>query len=212
MKKFTICNIIFCLLFTIQLCAQNDFKKVDATTKQTILSDISATSKNNKTLSCSFVQEKTSTLVAEKAVSKGLMYYKSPNSLRWEYTSPQTSALIVNGNEAALQTAKGTTTNNTRMFKELATIIISTIDGSGLNDSKNFTSEVLENTTTYKVILTPINKRIAAIYSNITLQIDKQNKVAKSISMQEKNGDSMIIFFSNHKLNQALDTHLFIIQ
>lgn len=199
-------------MFTLQVCAQNDFKKVDASAKQTILSNISATSKNNQTLSCSFVQEKTSTLVAEKAISKGFMYYKSPNALRWEYTSPQATALIVNGNDVAIKTNKGTTTNNTRMFKELATIIMSTIDGSGLNDSKNFSSEVSENTSTYKVVLTPINKRIAAIYSNITLTIDKQTKVAKSICMQEKNGDSMTILFSNHKINQQLDSKLFITQ
>lgn len=211
MKKITFYTIL-CLLFTLQVCAQTDFKKVDVSKKQTVLSDISATSKKNQTLTCSFIQEKTSTLVAEKAISKGLMYYKSPNFLRWEYTNPQASALIVNGNDVAVQTAKGTTTNNNRMFKELATIIMSTIDGSGLNDSKNFSSEVSENATTYKVVLTPINKRIAAIYSHITLLIDKQSKVAKSITMQEQNGDSMTINFSNHKLNQPLDTHLFNIQ
>lgn len=211
MKKF-ICNSILCLLLALQVCAQSDFKKVDATTKQNIQSEVSASSKNNKTLSCNFVQEKTSTLVADKAISKGIMYYKSPNALRWEYTSPQATALIVNGNDVAIKTDKGTTTNNTRMFKELATIIMSTIDGSGLNDSKNFSSEVSANQTIYKVVLTPINKRIAAIYSNITLLIDKQTKVAKSICMQEKNGDSMTILFSNHKINQTIDPKLFIAQ
>jgi len=59
------------------------------------------------------------------------------------------------------------------------------------------------------VELTPVNKRIAAVYSSIVLIIQRETYLADSIILIEKNGDKMQISFSNHKLNQPLDNKLF---
>ena len=184
--------------------------KLTGLNHEDIIWEISTTAKKTKTLYCDFVQEKTSSLVAETAISKGKMYFKSPHSLRWEYVSPQASALIVNNNDVALKTANGTSADvNTRMLKELANIIISSIDGSGLNDSKNFSADLSVSDLHYMVELTPVNKRIAAVYSSIVLIIQRETYLADSIILIEKNGDKMKISFSNHKLNQPLDNKLF---
>ena len=184
--------------------------KLTGLNHEDIIWEISTSAKKTKTLYCDFVQEKTSSLVAETAISKGKMYFKSPHSLRWEYVSPQASALIVNNNDVALKTANGTSADvNTRMLKELANIIISSIDGSGLNDSKNFSADLSVSDLHYMVELTPVNKRIAAVYSSIVLIIQRETYLADSIILIEKNGDKMKISFSNHKLNQPLDNKLF---
>lgn len=184
--------------------------KLTGLNHEDIILEISTAAKKTKTLYCDFVQEKTSSLVAETAISKGKMYFKSPHSLRWEYVSPQASALIVNNNDVALKTANGTSADvNTRMLKELANIIISSIDGSGLNDSKNFSADLSVSDLHYMVELTPVNKRIAAVYSSIVLIIQRETYLADSIILIEKNGDKMQISFSNHKLNQPLDNKLF---
>lgn len=184
--------------------------KLTGLNHEDIILEISTAAKKTKTLYCDFVQEKTSSLVAETAISKGKMYFKSPHSLRWEYVSPQASALIVNNNDVALKTANGTNADvNTRMLKELANIIISSIDGSGLNDSKNFSADLSVSDLHYMVELTPVNKRIAAVYSSIVLIIQRETYLADSIILIEKNGDKMKISFSNHKLNQPLDNKLF---
>ena len=187
--------------------------KLTGLNHEDIIWEISTAAKKTKTLYCDFVQEKTSSLVAETAISKGKMYFKSPHSLRWEYVSPQASALIVNNNDVALKTANGTSADvNTRMLKELANIIISSIDGSGLNDSKNFSAELSVSDLHYMVELTPVNKRIAAVYSSIVLIIQRETYLADSIILIEKNGDKMKISFSNHKLNQPLDNKLFYVE
>ena len=187
--------------------------KLTGLNHEDIILEISTAAKKTKTLYCDFVQEKTSSLVAETAISKGKMYFKSPHSLRWEYVSPQASALIVNNNDVALKTANGTSADvNTRMLKELANIIISSIDGSGLNDSKNFSAELSVSDLHYMVELTPVNKRIAAVYSSIVLIIQRETYLADSIILIEKNGDKMKISFSNHKLNQPLDNKLFYVE
>ena len=187
--------------------------KLTGLNHEDIIWEISTAAKKTKTLYCDFVQEKTSSLVAETAISKGKMYFKSPHSLRWEYVSPQASALIVNNNDVALKTANGTSADvNTRMLKELANIIISSIDGSGLNDSKNFSADLSVSDLHYMVELTPVNKRIAAVYSSIVLIIQRETYLADSIILIEKNGDKMQISFANHKLNQPLDNKLFYVE
>lgn len=194
------CNITFC---------QSKFTTVSDAKKPEIIQSISNASKQNKTLTCDFVQEKTSTLVADKAISKGKMYFQNPRCLRWEYTNSY--GLIVNNDEVVVIDSKGAVSqaNNPRVFKELANIIMSTIDGSGLNDSKNFTTSVSQSDTEYLVKLVPTNKRIASVYKSIELKVNKQTKLANSIAMFETNGDSMTITFSNHKTNQTLDSKLF---
>lgn len=191
---------------------QSNFTSVSDTKKPEIIQSISNASKQNKTLSCDFVQEKTSTLVTDNAVSKGKMYFQNPHSLRWEYTS--SFGLVVNNDKVVVIDSKGAVsqTNNPRMFKELANIIMSTIDGSGLNDSKNFTTSVSQSDTEYLVKLVPVNKRIASVYKSIQLKVNKQTKLANSITLLETNGDSMKITFSNHKTNQTLDSKLFNVQ
>ena len=212
MKK--ILTIVFILFISVSAyCQQKEIYlhgKLTGLNHEDIIWEISTAAKKTNTLYCEFVQEKTSTLVAETAISKGKMYFKSPHSLRWEYVSPQASALIVNNNDVALKTTNGTSADvNTRMLKELANIIISSIDGSGLNDSKNFSADLSVSDLHYMVELTPVNKRIAAVYSSIVLIIQRETYLADSIILIEKNGDKMKISFSNHKVNQPLDNKLF---
>lgn len=210
MNKFF--TAIFAFLLCFNAMSQTDFTQITGDKKQQTIQVISKASKQMTTITCDFVQEKTSTLVAEKAVSKGKMYFQNPRSLRWEYTFPNSFVLIMKGTDVTVKNAQGVVTQNTRMFKELANIIVSIVDGSGLNDNKNFTSQVFANTNDYMVKLIPTNKRLSSMYSDITLLFNKQTKYAKSITMHEKNGDTMTITFLNHKINQPIDTKLFIAQ
>lgn len=207
----TISLIIGLFLCSTTFC-QPKFSNVSDAKKNEIIQNISNASKQNKTLTCDFVQEKTSTLITDKTISKGKMYFKNPHCLRWEYTNSY--GLVVNNDIVVVIDSKGviSQTNNTRMFKELANIIMNTIDGSGLNDSKNFTTSVSQSDFEYLVELIPTNKRIANFYKSIQLVVNKQTKLASSITMFETNGDSMKITFSNHKTNQPFDQKLFNVQ
>lgn len=204
-------KIIFTLVYLFCVFAANaQNTELSETEKNNIIQSISQEAKKQNTISCDFKQEKISTLVSEKAVSTGKMYFQKTHNLRWEYTTPTKTTLIVNNENIVLKNELGQTVNsNPRMLKELTNIIIGTIDGSGLNDNKNFTSEMTINNNTINIKLTPINKRLANFYSFILLNVDKETKLANSITMKETNGDSTTIYFSNHKINQQLDSKLF---
>lgn len=182
--------------------------------KDDFFSQISQVSKETKTLTCDFTMSKESTLIQDRNESKGKMYFQAPHKLRWEYTSPNKSALIVNEQNVVLKNADGSTNTNvnTRMLKGLSDIIIGTIDGSGLQDEKNFTSTLvyMSQSTNYILQLEP-KGRLANMYKQIDIVFNKAY-LAESIELTEKNGDSMTIQFSNHKTNQQIDQNLFKIQ
>lgn len=185
--------------------------------KKDFFSKITQVSKNTKTLSCDFIMTKSSTLLQEGNESKGKMYFQNPHKLRWEYTSPNKSALIVNEQNVVLKNGDGSvnTNVNTRMLKGLSDVIISTIDGSGLQDEKNFaTSLVFMSNIGINgpciLYLTP-KGRLANMYKKIQISFSPDYS-AEFIQLDEQNGDSMTIRFSNKKTNQPIDQKLFNVQ
>ena len=46
----------------------------------------------------SFIQRKSLSLLQNELVSKGLMYFKRPQKMMWEYREPEKNIMIVNGN------------------------------------------------------------------------------------------------------------------
>jgi len=165
-----------------------------------------------KTLQCSFVQEKTSTLVAEKSVSKGLLLYQSPSMLRWEYTDPTPSALILNGKNAVLLDKNGKPQGNANVLKQLGNIIISMINGDGLRQNKQFSTEVFDCEQDYLVILTPVQKRLKEFYQSIELKLNKETLLASEIVMNEKSGDKTVIYLNDKVLNKEIDNIKFAVK
>ena len=185
-------------------------KKLNESEKQTFEKKIIEQSENIKTLQCAFVQEKTSVLVSEKAVSKGIMLYQSPSMLRWEYIESTPSTLILNGKNAVLLDKNGRKVGNEKVLKQLGGIIISMINGSGITQNKQFSSEYYEiDKNQILVVLTPVQKRLKDFYSKIELKIDRKTMLATTITLDEKSGDKTVISLINTELNIEIPQNKF---
>jgi outer membrane lipoprotein-sorting protein len=169
-------------------------------------------SKKIQTLQCHFVQEKTSTLVVDKSVAKGILLYQSPSALRWEYTEPTASTLILNGKNAELLDKSGKKQGNAAVLKQLGGIIISMINGEGLRQNKQFSTKVFEDEKDFIVILTPVQKRIKEFYKSIELKINKNSYLASYITMNEKSDDKTVIALNGIKLNETIDNDKFAVK
>jgi len=210
MKKIALTTFLF-----ITICG-NIFsqtgRKLNESEKQEFEQKIIEHSGKIQTLQCSFVQEKTSTLVTEKTIAKGILLYQSPNMLRWEYTEPKPSTLILNGNNAVLLNKDGKRMGNERMLKQLGGIIISMINGEGIRQNKQFSSEIFDaGNKEIRIILTPIQKRLKDFYSNIELKIDPATLLANKIILNEKSGDNTVILLANKELNKEIPLSKFAI-
>jgi len=207
-------NILFLILTGIMFhgfSQPSDFKLVTGSEKTEIEKKIIAAAKKISSLQCKFEQEKTSVLLQEKAVSKGILVYKTPASLRWEYTEPSKYVLIFHQDNVYIKDENGTT-NAPKMLKQLGNFIISTINGNSLIDNGNFQIDYYENEKMKSVIwvkLTPIPKKLKDMYASIQIKISTSDYLATEIVMEEKSGDKMKITLKDKKMNEDIPNNLF---
>lgn len=163
-----------------------------------------------ESLQCDFIQEKTSSLILEKSATQGVMLYQAPSKLRWEYTKPTPSTLIINGNSAVLLDKNGQKSGDEKILKQLGSIIISMINGSGITQNKQFSTDYYEfDNSLILVVLTPIQKRLKDFYEKIEMKIDPKTKLANEIVLFEKTGDTMSIILTNKILNTEISQNKF---
>jgi len=183
--------------------------------KSVFIQNMQAASKTTHSLQCNFTQKKNSSLLDEAVVSNGMMYFKAPDALRWEYTSPQAYAFVMNQGQSVVKNNKGTTAmdaQSSKMIKSMTEMILGMINGKGLMDNKNFSAEYYVNQTQTQIKLIPKNARIKMMFSSINVIVDKKNYLAQQIEMKESGGDVTTITLSNIKRNASISDEKFTVK
>ena len=209
LKKILLSFIVLCIC--VPLFAQEaGSTEITGDKKADLVTSIEKAHKQLTTLSASFTQEKTSTLLTDKVVQKGKLNYKAPKQLRWEYTSPKALTVIFSNGKVLLKTEKGTTNNPNKMLGEMGNMIINTINGSFLKENPDFNTRYFKNKSgQYVVVLTPINKKIKTYYKNISITLNSSTFLADKVILTEVNGDVTTITFADKKANATLSDSLF---
>lgn len=202
------------LLLTL-LCAVSAMAApLTAQQKQTVIGKINRAASGLKSMSCTFTQTKFLSLLSDKMVSTGKMYYRRPNKLRWEYTNPYQYLFIFNGNKVYVgnKSRKDVIdTNNNKIFKEVARIMMSTVTGTALSNSSDFAIDVADVNTKWQITLVPKKKEMKKMFSKIVLSFNKSNLMISEINIYEKNNDRTNIKLNNIKNNSAVNETLFAI-
>ena len=202
------------LLLTL-LCAVSAMAaSLTAQQEQEVIGKINRTVSGLKSMSCTFTQAKFLSLLSDKMVSEGKMYYIRPNKLRWEYTNPYQYLFIFNGNKVYVgnKSRKDVIdTNNNKIFKEVARIMMSTVTGTALSNSSDFAIDVADVNNRWQITLIPKKKEMKRMFSNIVLSFDKSNLMISEINIYEKNNDRTNIKLNDIKTNSVVDETLFAI-
>lgn len=179
--------------------------------QQDVINEINKTVSELKTMSCSFTQTKYLSLLSDKMVSQGKMYYEKSNKLRWEYTSPYQYLFVLNGTQVYVgnKSRKDVIdTNTNKVFKEVARIMMSTVTGIALSNTNDFTTQVADDNNYYVVTLVPKKKEMEKMFSKIILYFNKTNYMIAEINIYEKNNDwtniKMINITTNGIINESL--------
>lgn len=201
--------LLFSALGFVGFAQPSGFKEVSAMDKPIIIKAISETSKKVNTLQLDFTQVKKVSMLTELVKSEGKMYYQSPMMLRWEYTLPKQPTFVMNGSKAALIDSKGAQTAPNRAFQEVSRLIVNVMNGDELTNGKNFTVYCYANGTSYWLKLVPVNKRLKQMFSSINMMVNKSNKIASMVRIDEVSGDMTTLQFSNVVANQLINKKLF---
>lgn len=182
--------------------------------KQDVITRINKAAAGLKSMNCSFTQTKYLSLLSDKMISEGKMSYKQSNKLRWEYTSPYKYLFIFNGTKVYVgnKSRKDVIdTKTNKVFKEVARIMMSTVTGTALSNSADFSIDVADGKSVWKVTLTPKKKEMKKMFTKIELSFNKSNLMIAEINIYEKNNDRTNIRLKNISTNVAVNESLFAI-
>ena len=191
MKRYILFT-VYCLLFTV-LAAQG-------LSEQKIIQKMTASAEKIKTVQCNFTQTKQSKLLKEAQVSKGKMLCQQPDKLRWEYTSPKPSTLVLDGTKAQLLKGGEQGTRN-KFVGEMARMIMNSVAGKCLTDSKTFLVSAKEMPTEYVATLVPQKKDMKRLYAKLVLHYNIKQETVTEIELHEKNGDRTLIELHDISIN-----------
>lgn len=204
MKRFILSLIVVsCCVLNISAQGVNEQKAIQ---------EISRAAAAIKTMQCDFVQTKTLKMLGDKMVSKGKMYCRQPDQLRWEYVTPYTYTFILNNNKVLLKKGKRSDVidvNQNMMFKEIARIMMNSVLGKSLTDKKDFKVSVSGNAQQYTATLVPVKKDMKQMFTKILLYYDVKAQMVKKVGLYEKNGDNTVIELVNIKKNTQINASVF---
>lgn len=184
-------------------------QKVDAAK---VKQQINAVASQLRSMQCDFVQTKYLKMLSDKMVSKGKMYYRQSNQLRWQYTSPYAYTFVLNGSKVLVSQGRRNDVidvNRNKMFREIARIMMNSVVGKCLSDSKDFKVSIAATASEYVATLYPQQKQMRQMFSKIILHFDRQRSTVAAVELIEQQGDRTVIELKNVKTNVPLQASLF---
>lgn len=182
--------------------------------KQQAIVAISRAVSAMETMQCTFVQTKHMSMLNDRLVSHGIMYYRQPDKLRWEYTRPYDYLFIFNGAKVYMgnRSRKSVVdTASNRLFREIAGIMMSTVTGKALADPERFSLDVEEVQQSWHVTLVPKKKELKRMFQKVVLVFNRADAAILGVNIYEKNGDLTEILMSDVTKNAKIDEARFAI-
>lgn len=179
-----------------------------AQTQEEVMATLTQAAASMQCMQCRFTQQKTMAMLTEPTVSEGLMSYNAPDRMRWEYTSPYSFALLVDGEkitkitdgvEEVLDAKSG------RMYQGIVNIIMSSATGKKLFDKTMFDVDIQDVDGFWKAQMTPKKRDMKRMFSMLTFYFGKDDHIIKKVEMTEAGGDVTLIQFYEMKINELCD-------
>jgi outer membrane lipoprotein-sorting protein len=152
-----------------------------------------------------FIQEKHMKMLARPIISKGKLLFQAPKSLRWEYTSPFASILLMHEGkvkriierDGRFQEEKGMQLD---AMQVVLTEISSWLDGR-FTDNELFKVAFPDSGT---VFLVPKDQAFADLIEKIELKLGDRKGLLDQVTIVEGPDASTVMTFSDRVLNQDI--------
>lgn len=205
--------LLSCLLVFLSPCLpMMGQTKLTAEQQKQIVEKIDKASSAMKTMQCDFTQTKRMKMLSKDMQSKGVMYFKRPDKLRWQYTSPYDYTFIMNGDKVQIKSMKSTKNidvQQNKMFRQITNIILSSITGGTPRTSADFTVELWQQDKSYFVKLYPKKKELKQLYQYLEIWFDPALTKVSTVKMMEKTGDMTIVNLLNTKYGVTINEKMF---
>lgn len=201
-------NIIYFFLLSVSIVlGQNPMSTSEANALKEMVKSRALTT---KTISSDFTQYKHLDFLENDIVTKGKLTFKSPNSIKWEYTEPFKYAVIFK-NESLFINDEGNKSEidigSSKMFKQLNTLIIKSVKGDMFDDTE-FDITYLKKDSEYLIQFKPKDGKLSKYIIAFHISFNEEGDV-EQVKMIEPSGDFTKIVFSNKTLNNPVSDAVF---
>jgi len=172
--------------------------------------DLKAAAGTISSVSARFVQEKHMKVLARPLISEGLLFYQTPDSLRWEYQRPIKSILITHaGNTKKYIQKDGRIIADTAAASPAMQFILDEISRwlKGRFDENPLFSASLEPGR--RIILIPKYKAISDMIQRIELMLSERPGTMDSVRIYESENSYTLFKFMQVEINRPLADKLF---
>ena len=186
--------------------------KLTSEQEKQVLAKMDQSSNALRSLQCDFVQSKRMKILSKEMQSKGILYFKKPDKIRWQYTSPYDYTFIMNGDKVQIKSAKTTKSidiQGNKIFRQITTIILNTVTGGGIMNSADFNVELYKSGDIYFAKMLPKKKEVKQVYSSIEVYFNSALTMVDTIKMIEKSGEYTVVKLVTPKINAAINESVF---
>ncbi len=163
-----------------------------------------------RSVQADFIQEKNLKILVRPIISTGRFVFQAPGNLRWEYTTPFHSVLLMYGGRIRKFTERnGALVEEQGLQLDAMQVVLGEISGwldGRFSENAAFTTETKDEKT---VVLTPKSEGMGSFISRIELKIADQAGLLDSVTIVEGPGSSTRLTFSHAVLNQPVAEDLF---
>ena len=186
--------------------------KLTSEQEKQVLAKMDQSSNALRSLQCDFVQSKRMKILSKEMQSKGILYFKKPDKIRWQYTSPYDYTFIMNGDKVQVKSAKSTKNidiQGNKIFRQITTIILNTVTGGGIMNSADFNVELYKSGDIYFAKMLPKKKEVKQVYSSIEVYFNSALTMVETIKMVEKSGEYTVVKLVAPKINATINESVF---
>jgi len=157
-----------------------------------------------------FTQEKHMKILVRPLVSEGVLFFQSPNSLRWEYIHPVQSILLLHNGKTRRFVQKGGSfvedaSANLQSMQVVVQEITQWLNGR-FDDNPIFTARLEPGR---KIVMTPREASFSRLIQRIEIVLSDRAGAIKSVMIFESEDSFTKLDFKEIVLNRKLDDALF---
>lgn len=203
---------IFMILAFFSVLSVTGQTKLTKEQEKDVLEKMEKSSNALHSLQCDFVQSKRMKILNKDMISKGVLYFKKPDKIRWQYTTPYDYTFIMNGDKVQIKSTKSTKNidiQGNKIFRQVTSIILNTITGGGLKNSPDFDVELFKLNDVYFAKMRPKKREVMQVYSSIEVYFNASLTMVESIKMIEKSGEYTVVKLISPKVNNPINENVF---
>ncbi|PID73910.1 MAG: hypothetical protein CSB33_01325 [Desulfobacterales bacterium] len=161
-------------------------------------------------VSAEFTQEKHLAILQRPLVSRGKFVFRSPNSLRWEYTEPVHGILLMDRGapRRIYDTGDGLKEDDSVSMEAMGAVLseISLWLGGRFADHPRFTAGLKPGG---EILLTPRNEGMKTMIRSVTVRLSDTPGLIQEVEIWESPEARTRIIFSNAEINPNLPDDIF---